>query len=90
MGKQGTLGDEALVTFFQALAITIWNYFDEFDESQLHRDNFIRALDGYLGVLVEQAETEGSDIRETVALVRSLLDKGLVSMQVLKARGPTH
>ena len=86
MTTKGTLGDEALVTFFQALAVTIWN-FDDVPPEQRNRENFLRALDGYLGVVVEQAESEGSDIRGTVDLVRALLDKGLDQMRLLKTGG---
>ena len=84
--SKGTLGDEALVTFFQALAVTIWN-FDDVPPEQRNRENFLRALDGYLGVLVDEAESEGSDIRETVELVRALLERGLNQVRLLKTSG---
>lgn len=84
--KKGTLGDEALVTFFQALAVTIWN-FDDVPPEQRNRENFLRALDGYLGVVVDEAESEGSDIRETVELVRALLERGLNQVRLLKTSG---
>ena len=81
---KNTLGDEALITFFQALALTIWGL-DDMPAKRRSMENFIRVLDGYLNELVKSAEAEGSDMDpETVQIVRRLLDRGLDGVRASK------
>ena len=81
-----TLGDESLVAFFQALALVIVN-FDDVPPEERVSGNFIRSLDGYLGALVSHAEKEGSDIGETVQVVRRLFDRSLTAARTAKEKG---
>ena len=67
---KNTLGDHAIVVFFQALAMTIWNI-DELKPKERNRDNFIRIFDGYLGEIVNMAEKQdGLDVRKNVQFLR--------------------
>ena len=78
-----TLGDHAIVIFIQALATTIGNMTDLKPEDR-HRESFVRAFDGYLGVLVEMAEKDGLDVRKNVEFLRGALQKGLDQMMLAK------
>ena len=80
----GTLGDQAIAAFLQALAVTIWKMTDLNPEDR-HRENFLRAFDGYLGYVVASAEKDGLDIRNKVKFLRDGLQKGLDQMALQKA-----
>ena len=84
MSKKNTLGDEALVSFIQALAVTIWNL-DDLSPEDRRRENFMSSLDGYLEEIIKAAEKEDQDIRSTVQIIRKLLDASLASMKLLKS-----
>ena len=85
-----SLGDEAIVTFLQALAITAWRL-DDVSPVERNRANFIRVFDGYLNDLVKQGERDGSkDIRKNVNYLRDALEKALQSMSLIDAGGSKH
>ena len=86
MSKKNTLGDEALVSFIQALALTIWNL-DDLPPEDRRRENFMRGLGGYLEEFIKAAEKEDQDIRSTVQIIRRMLDESLASMKLHKSTG---
>ena len=79
-----TLGDHAIAVFLQALATTIWNI-DNLTPEDRHRENFVRGFDGYLGEVTALAEKDGLDVRKNVGFLRSVLQRTLDQMALLKA-----
>lgn len=74
----GHTGDnEALVTFLQALALTIVGI-DDLPDGKISGSDFLQVLDGYSGELGKVAASEGaSDIPERVKVLRKNLDIAL-------------
>ena len=83
---KNTLADHAIVVFVQALAVTIWNFFDESKPEERNRDNFIRVFDGYLGEIVRMAEEKDSlEVRKNVKFLRAGLKQALDQVKLAKA-----
>ena len=68
--------NEALVTFLQALAITITNL-DEAAPEDRTAANFLRSLDGGIEAIVSMARQDGADIAEAVHVLRHNLTTAL-------------
>ena len=74
--SDSTLGDQAIVTFLQALGVAIIN-FDDLPLEDRHSRSLIVMFDGYLGEIVKMAEVEGYDVRGNVKYLREGLERAL-------------
>ena len=77
---QESLEDMALVTFLQALAVTVWKI-DDLPLEDRNRDSLIRVFDGYLGEITTMALRDGQDVRAGVANLRAALERALEQMR---------
>ena len=46
--------EPALAVFLQALGVSIYNFFDQASEGAKRREHFLRVLDGYIGVMLDE------------------------------------
>ena len=83
--------NEALIVFLQGLAITIVRI-DELAPKDRTAENFLRCLDGHTNVLVDMSEQEGSDIGDTMKVLRKNLTTALrqAKLGTMRPSGPGH